>query len=187
MCSEFGGFEANVMESAVASTIALDADWRPIRDGTAIAVMAETTARTICADGVVVVPLKPPPQYVLALAWRPDEQSAAARRCLDYLRTYRDRHAWISDPDGALLAHDHGPGLVVSTSRPGAGGTHRSSPVVQCACEPLRGAAAAGQSAARERQRPSRRRRDHHGAVSAVPWSADDVRDAADGRKPAAG
>jgi hypothetical protein len=51
----------------------------------------------------VVVPLEPPPQYVLALAWRHDEQSAAARRCLDYLRSYRNRHAWISDPDVASL------------------------------------------------------------------------------------
>ena len=109
MCREFGGFEANVLESAAASTVALGTDWQPIRDG-AIAVMAETTARTIRADGVVVVPLKPPPQYVLALAWRHDEQSAAARRCLDYLRSYRDRHAWISDPDVAPMVHDHGPG-----------------------------------------------------------------------------
>ena len=116
MCSEFGGFEANVMESAVASTIALDTDWRPIRDGTAVAIMAEATARAIRADGVVVVPLKPPPQYLLALAWRHDEQSAAARRFLDYLRSYRDRHAWVSDPDVAPLAHDHGPGLAASTS-----------------------------------------------------------------------
>jgi hypothetical protein len=116
MCSEFGGFEVNVTESAGVSTIALDTDWRPIRDGTVIALMAETTARALCVDGVVVVPLKPPPQYVLALAWRPDEQSAAARRCLDYLRTYRDRHAWISDPDMAPLTNDDGPGLVASTS-----------------------------------------------------------------------
>jgi DNA-binding transcriptional LysR family regulator len=116
MCSEFGGFEANVMESAVASTIALDTDWRPIRDGTAVAIMAEATARAIRADGVVVVPLKPPPQYLLALAWRHDEQSAAARRFLDYLRSYRDRHAWVSDPDVAPLAHDHGQGLAASTS-----------------------------------------------------------------------
>jgi DNA-binding transcriptional LysR family regulator len=104
MCSEFGGFEVNVLESAIASTIALDIDWRPIRDGTAVALMAEATARTIRADGIVVVPLEPPPQYVLALAWRHDEQSAAARWCLDYLRSYRDRHAWISDPDVAQLA-----------------------------------------------------------------------------------
>jgi len=115
-CSEFGGFEASVMESGVASTIALDIDWRSIRDGIAIALMAEATAHAIRADGVVVVPLKPPPQYVLALAWRRDEQSAAARRCLDYLRSYRDRHAWISDPEVAPLTHDHGPGLVAGAS-----------------------------------------------------------------------
>ena len=114
-CSEFGGFEASVMESGVASTIALDIDWRSIRDGIAIALMAEATAHAIRADGVVVVPLKPPPQYLLALAWRHDEQSAAARRFLDYLRSYRDRHAWVSDPHVAPLAHDHGPGLAVST------------------------------------------------------------------------
>jgi DNA-binding transcriptional LysR family regulator len=110
MCSEFGGFEAKVRESAVASTI--DLDWQPIRDGAAIALMAEDTARTIRADGVAVVPLQPPPQYVLALAWRSEEQSATAGRCLDYLRSYRDRHAWVSDPDAAPLTHDHGPGLV---------------------------------------------------------------------------
>ena len=78
--------------------------------------MAEATAYAIRADGVVVVPLKPPPQYVLALAWRRYERSAAARRCLDYMRSYRDRHAWISDPEMAPLTHDHGPGLVVGTS-----------------------------------------------------------------------
>jgi hypothetical protein len=119
MCSEFGGFEVNVLESAVASTIALDVDRRPIRDGTAIALMAEATARTIRADGVVVVPLEPPPQYVLALAWRHDEQSAAAHRCLDYLRSYRDRHAWISDPDVAPLTSAGGemPGDVAAAYR----------------------------------------------------------------------
>ena len=110
MCSEFGGFEANVLQSPVASTIALDIDWRLIRNGTAIALMAETTARTIRADGVAVVPLEPPPQYVIALAWRPGEQAAAARRCVDYLRRYRDLHAWISDADAAPLpTPDHSP------------------------------------------------------------------------------
>jgi DNA-binding transcriptional LysR family regulator len=112
MCSEFGGFEATVLESAVASTIALGADWRPIQDGTAIALMAEATARTVRGDGVVVVPLEPPPQYVLALAWRPDEQSAAVYRCLDYLRSYRDRNGWISDYGVTPLTCDHGPGLI---------------------------------------------------------------------------
>jgi len=116
MCSEFGGFEATVLESAVASTIALGADWRPIQDGTAIALMAEATARTVRGDGVVVVPLEPPPQYVLALAWRHDEQSAAVYRCLDYLRSYRDRNGWISDYNVTPLTYDHGPGLIADGS-----------------------------------------------------------------------
>ena len=98
MCREFGGFEAKVLESPIASTLALGTDWRPIQDGTAIAVMAETTARALRADGVAVVPVQPPPQYVLALAWRRDEQAAAAHRFLAYLRNYRDRHAWITGP-----------------------------------------------------------------------------------------
>ena len=58
------------------------------------------------------VPLRPPPQYVLALAWRRDEQSAAARRCLDYLRSYRDRHGWIREPEAAPPTRDHDPGLA---------------------------------------------------------------------------
>jgi hypothetical protein len=41
--------------------MALDTGWRPIQDGTAIAVMAEPTARTVRGEEVVVVPLKPPP------------------------------------------------------------------------------------------------------------------------------
>jgi hypothetical protein len=55
----------------------------------------------------------------LALAWRRDEQSAAARRCLDYLRSYRDRHAWISDPDVAPLTSAAGemPGEVAAAYR----------------------------------------------------------------------
>ena len=133
MCSEFGGFEATVLESAVASTIALGTDWRPIQDGTAIALMAEATARTVRGDGVVVVPLEPPPQYVLALAWRHDEQSAAVYRCLDYLRSYRDRNGWISDYDVTPLTCDHGPGLIAggswkSSRRAEGGGSERRAP-----------------------------------------------------------
>jgi len=116
MCREFGGFEANVLESAAASTAALDTDWRPIRDGTAIAVMAETTARLLHADEVAIVPVQPPPQYVIALAWRRDEQAAAARRFLDYLRRYRDRHQWITGPQVAPPAHHRDPSLITSAS-----------------------------------------------------------------------
>ena len=99
MCSEFGGFDANVLESAVASTVALDMDWRPIQDGAAIAVMAEVTARAVCPAEIAVVPVQPPPQYALALAWRRDEHAAAVHQILNYLRSYRDQHAWITDPE----------------------------------------------------------------------------------------
>ena len=101
MCREFGGFDATVLESAVASTAALDTDWRPIQDGTAIAVMAEATARALHPAHVAVVPIQPPPQYVLALAWRRDEHAAAAHRFLSYLRSYRDGHSWTATPNRA--------------------------------------------------------------------------------------
>jgi DNA-binding transcriptional LysR family regulator len=115
MCREFGGFEANVLESSAAATVALGTDWRPIRDGTAIALVAETTAQAMCADGITVVPIQPPPQYALALAWRHDEHAAAAHRFLAYLRRYRDRHEWITDPDVAPPTHDHRPGPTVGS------------------------------------------------------------------------
>jgi hypothetical protein len=77
--------------------------------GTAIAVMAEAAARALCAGGLAVVPVQPPPQYVLALAWRRGEQAAAAQRFLAYLRTYRDRHQRITGPQLAPSAHDGDP------------------------------------------------------------------------------
>ena len=95
MCREFGGFDAMVLESPVASTAALDTDWRPIREGTAIALMPEVTARTVCPADVAVVPVQPPPQYVLALAWCNGQQAAAVDRFLSYVRSYRDQNAWI--------------------------------------------------------------------------------------------
>lgn len=101
MCREFGGFEANVLESAAASTLALDTGWGPLKDGTAVVMMAEATARAVRANDLAVVPVEPPPQYLLALAWRPGEQSAAAHRFLAYMRSYRDRHAWIAAPVAA--------------------------------------------------------------------------------------
>jgi DNA-binding transcriptional LysR family regulator len=116
MCREFGGFEAKVCESAAASTVTRVAGWRPIRDGTAIAVMAEAAARTLCAAGLAVVPVQPPPQYALSLAWRPGEQAAAAHRFLAYLRCYRDRHQWITGPQVTPPAYDRDAGLMASAS-----------------------------------------------------------------------
>jgi LysR family transcriptional regulator, benzoate and cis,cis-muconate-responsive activator of ben and cat genes len=99
MCYRYGGFDPIVLESAATSTAALDTDWRPIQDGTAIAVMAEATARAVRPAHVAVVPIRPPPHYVLALAWRRDERAAVAHRLLGYLRSYRDHHSWITAPD----------------------------------------------------------------------------------------
>ena len=126
MCSEFGRFDAKVLESAVASTVALDADWRPIRDGAAIAVMAEATARAVCPAEITVVPVRPPPQYALALAWRRDERGGAVQRILDYLRSYRDQHAWLTDPESAP------PNPIVARAvMPAAAGNSRDAGVVQ--------------------------------------------------------
>jgi hypothetical protein len=118
MCREFGRFEANLVESAVASTVALDTDWRPIRDDTAIAVMAETTAHTVRAEGIVVVPVQPPPQYVLTLAWRHDEHAAAAHRFLAYLRCYRDQHAWITNGESESPIQNRSASLIVNAAEP---------------------------------------------------------------------
>jgi len=98
MCRNYGGFDPAVLESAAASTAALDTDWLPIQGGTAVAVMAEATARALRPAHVAVVPIQPPPQYVLALAWRRDERAAAAHRFLSYLRSYRDQHGWTTTP-----------------------------------------------------------------------------------------
>jgi len=95
MCREFGGFDAMVLESPVASTAALDTDWRPICEGAAIALMPEATTRTVCPADVAVVPVQSPPQYVLSLAWCSSQQAAAVHRFVSYVRSYRDQHAWI--------------------------------------------------------------------------------------------
>jgi len=120
MCREFGGFEANVTESAVATTVALSTDWQPIRDGTAIALMAEATAHTVRTNGITVVPVQPPPQYVLSLAWRQDEHAAAAHRFLAYLRRYRDQHDWIAGHGVVPVTHDHGPVVIARRAVPWA-------------------------------------------------------------------
>src|SRR5579872_7034983 len=69
--------EARVLESAAASTITLDADRSAIQDASAIALVAEPVARALEPNGVAVIPLDPPPQYVVALAWRFGEQRGA--------------------------------------------------------------------------------------------------------------
>ena len=97
MCAEFGGFHPRVMESPTASAPTLDADWHPIRQGAAIAAMAEETARRICPPGVTAVPVQPPPGYVIAVAWRRGDHCPPLERFLGFLRCYRDTDAWPAD------------------------------------------------------------------------------------------
>jgi DNA-binding transcriptional LysR family regulator len=90
MCAEFGGFHPKVIESAATSAPTLDTDWQPIRQGAAIALTAEQTARGICPEGVAVVPIRPPPSSVLAVAWRQGDRSALVGRLLGFVRSYQD-------------------------------------------------------------------------------------------------
>jgi hypothetical protein len=56
--------------------------------------MPEATARAVCPADMAVVPVQPPPHFVLALAWCHGQQPAAVDQFLGYLRCYRDQHAW---------------------------------------------------------------------------------------------
>jgi DNA-binding transcriptional LysR family regulator len=98
MCRHFGGFDPKVAESAATSTLPIDDDWRPILGGSTIAVMPEGTARAVSPPEVAVVPIEPPPGFVLALAWRCGETSPALARLLEFVRRYRDDHGWLRAP-----------------------------------------------------------------------------------------
>jgi len=111
MCAEFGGFDPHVLESQTASAPA-PADWRAIRQGAAIAVMAEETARGICPPDLTAVPVQPPPGYAVAVAWRRGEHSALLDRFLGFIRGYRDTGAWPAD------APRLSPGAQTSIGRP---------------------------------------------------------------------
>jgi DNA-binding transcriptional LysR family regulator len=96
MCNKFGGFDPRVVESGSACAPALDADWRLIRQGAAIAVTAEEAARAICPEDVAVVPLRPPPRFALAIAWRQGDRSPPLNRFLGFVRAYRDANESLS-------------------------------------------------------------------------------------------
>ncbi len=94
MCREFGGFDAKVLESDAASMVTVDSDSCVVRDGAAIAIVSEATARATRPADLVVIPVQPPPEYVVALAWRRGERAPQADRFLGFLREYRDEHSW---------------------------------------------------------------------------------------------
>jgi len=51
-------------------------------------------------EGAVAVALEMPPPFLLALAWRRGNGAPTLERFLDFLRAYRDEHAWAEDPAG---------------------------------------------------------------------------------------
>ncbi len=128
MCTEFGGFDPKVTESAATSTPTLDPDWRPVRQSAAIALMAEETARAVCPPDVAVVPVWPPPRSAIAVAWRHGDRSALLDQFLEFIRGYRDANGWRSADTRRLsqqrehLLDGPGPGPVFLTCRSGAGG-----------------------------------------------------------------
>jgi DNA-binding transcriptional LysR family regulator len=93
MCRTYGGFEPAVREFS-----ALGADWQPVIDDHAVTLMSEGTARTIEPEGAVAVPIETPPPFLLAVAWRRGNDSPLLHRFLDFLRAYRDEHAWAEEP-----------------------------------------------------------------------------------------
>jgi DNA-binding transcriptional LysR family regulator len=97
MCRTYGDFEPDVLEMS-SPALPLGSDWGPVIAGEAIALMPEGTARATQPEGTEVVPLDPPPQFWLALAWRPGNGSQLLHRFLDRIRTYRDQHEWAADP-----------------------------------------------------------------------------------------
>jgi DNA-binding transcriptional LysR family regulator len=95
MCRHFGGFDPKMLESAATSTLPFEADWQPILERSTITVMPEGTARAVSPAEVAVVPIQPPPGFVLALVWRSTETSPTLARFLDFVRRYRDEHGWL--------------------------------------------------------------------------------------------
>jgi DNA-binding transcriptional LysR family regulator len=94
MCRTYGGFDPNVLELST-STLPLGTDWGPVVSGDAIALMAAGTARAIRPEGAVAVPIEPPPEYVLAVAWRRGNESPVLQRFLAFIRAYSREHGWV--------------------------------------------------------------------------------------------
>jgi DNA-binding transcriptional LysR family regulator len=99
-CLSFASFEPKVLE-APTSTVPLGSDWRPVIEGDAIALMPEETARAVQPEGAVAIPLEPPPQFSLALAWRSGNGSPALDRFVSFIRAYGAQHGWTSTPPDA--------------------------------------------------------------------------------------
>jgi DNA-binding transcriptional LysR family regulator len=96
VCLAHAGFDPKILEST--STLPLGASWEPVAEGAAIALVPEAIARTVEAETITAVPLRPPPLNQLVVAWRDGDRSPVLDQFLAFIRTYRDHHGWIEDP-----------------------------------------------------------------------------------------
>jgi DNA-binding transcriptional LysR family regulator len=94
-CLSYAGFEPKVLEAST-STVPLGSDWRPVIDGEAVALMPEGTARAVQPDGAVAVPLEPPPEFTLSVAWRSGNGSPVLDRFVSFVRAYSAEHGWTA-------------------------------------------------------------------------------------------
>ena len=93
MCNTYGGFEPRVREHST-----LGADWDPVVDGEAVALVPNGTAQAAQPEGTVAVRIDGPPGFSLAMVWRAGNGSPILHRFLDFMRAYRDEHGWAADP-----------------------------------------------------------------------------------------
>lgn len=94
-CLSYAGFEPKLLEAST-STLPLGSDWRPVIDGEAVALMPEGTARALQPDGAVAVPVEPPPEFALSLAWRSGNGSPALHRFVSFIQAYSAAHEWTA-------------------------------------------------------------------------------------------
>jgi DNA-binding transcriptional LysR family regulator len=92
MCNTYGGFEPSVREHSTLGT-----DWDPVINGEAIALVPNGSAQAAQPEGTVPVLIDGPPGFSLAMVWRAGNGSPILHRFLDFMRAYRDEHAWAAD------------------------------------------------------------------------------------------
>jgi DNA-binding transcriptional LysR family regulator len=93
MCNTYGGFEPTVREHST-----LGADWDPVINGEAIALVPDGSAQAAQPEGTVPVLIEGPPGFSLAMVWRAGNGSTIVHRFLDFMRAYRDEHSWAEEP-----------------------------------------------------------------------------------------
>jgi DNA-binding transcriptional LysR family regulator len=86
MCRSFGGFEPKLYESAAMGTQPFGADLA----GNAVIFVGVSQVEAGVPDGLVAVPIEPPPLLSVALVWRRGERSPLVDRMIRLMRERRE-------------------------------------------------------------------------------------------------